>query len=123
MKKLHFVLAAMLLQGMSATTEVNAQKSTAKKAAVAAPAVQAPNVDSILFSEVKYRLVGPFRGGRSAAVTGSYVNNNTFYFGATGGGLWKTVDGGSNWKNLSDKKIGGNIGAIAIAPSDENILY
>jgi photosystem II stability/assembly factor-like uncharacterized protein len=123
MKKLHFVLAAMLLQGMSATTEVNAQKSTAKKAAVAAPAVQAPNVDSILFSEVKYRLVGPFRGGRSAAVAGSYVNNNTFYFGATGGGLWKTTDGGSNWKNLSDKKIGGNIGAIAVAPSDENILY
>ena len=62
-----------------------------------------------LFSKVKYRLVGPFRGGRSAAVAGSYVNNNTFYFGATGGGLWKTTDGGSNWKNLSDKKIGGNI--------------
>lgn len=123
MKKLHFVLAAMLLQGMSATTVVMAQKSTAKKAAVAAPVVQAPNVDSILFSEVKYRLVGPFRGGRSAAVAGSYVNNNTFYFGATGGGLWKTTDGGSNWKNLSDKKIGGNIGAIAVAPSDENILY
>jgi len=123
MKKLHFVLAAILLLSVSATTGVNAQKSTAKKAATTAPAVPTPNVDSILFSEVKYRLVGPFRGGRSAAVTGSYVNNNTFYFGATGGGLWKTTDGGSNWKNLSDKKIGGNIGAIAVAPSDENILY
>ena len=123
MKKLHFVLAAILLLSVSATTQVNAQKSSPKKGAVAAPTVQATNVDSILFSEVKYRLVGPFRGGRSAAVTGSYVNNNTFYFGATGGGLWKTVDGGSNWKNLSDKKIGGNIGAIAVAPSDENILY
>ena len=57
MKKLHFVLAAMLLLGMSATTVVMAQKSTAKKAAVAAPAVQAPNVDSILFSEVKMETI------------------------------------------------------------------
>ena len=123
MKKQHFVLAAMLLLGMSTTTAVIAQKSTAKKATVSSPVAPSLNPDSILFSKVKYRLVGPFRGGRSAAVAGSYINNNTFYFGATGGGLWKTTDGGSNWKNLSDKKIGGNIGAIAVAPSDENIIY
>jgi photosystem II stability/assembly factor-like uncharacterized protein len=123
MKKQHFVLAAMLLLGMSTTTAVIAQKSTAKKATVTSPVAPSLNPDSILFSKVKYRLVGPFRGGRSAAVAGSYINNNTFYFGATGGGLWKTTDGGSNWKNLSDKKIGGNIGAIAVAPSDENIIY
>lgn len=123
MKKLHFVLAAILQLSVSATHQVIAQKKEAKKTAATAPAAPALSPDSILFSEVKYRLVGPFRGGRSASVAGSYVNNNTFYFGATGGGLWKTVDGGSNWKNLSDKKIGGNIGAIATAPSDENILY
>jgi photosystem II stability/assembly factor-like uncharacterized protein len=123
MKKQHFVVAAMLLLGMSTTTAVIAQKSTAKKATVTSPVAPSLNPDSILFSKVKYRLVGPFRGGRSAAVAGSYINNNTFYFGATGGGLWKTTDGGSNWKNLSDKKIGGNIGAIAVAPSDENIIY
>ena len=123
MKKLHFVLAAILLLTVSAKNQVIAQKKEAKKTAATAPASPALSPDSVLFSEVKYRLVGPFRGGRSAAVAGSYVNNNTFYFGATGGGLWKTVDGGSNWKNLSDKKIGGNIGAIATAPSDENILY
>ena len=123
MKKLHFVLAAILLLSVSATNQVIAQKKEAKKTVATAPAAPALSPDSVLFSEVKYRLVGPFRGGRSAAVAGSYVNNNTFYFGATGGGLWKTVDGGSNWKNLSDKKIGGNIGAIAMAPSDENILY
>src|SRR5215217_3530975 len=79
--------------------------------------------DSVLFSKVKYRLIGPFRGGRSGAVTGSYKNKNTFYFGATGGGVWKTTDGGSNWKNISDKYFGGSIGAVAVAPSDENILY
>jgi hypothetical protein len=81
------------------------------------------NVDSVLFSKVKYRLVGPFRGGRSGAATGDYKNKNTFYFGATGGGIWKTMDGGNNWKNISDKYFGGTIGAVAVAPSDENIIY
>lgn len=77
----------------------------------------------VLFSKLKYRLVGPFRGGRSAAVTGSRVNKNTFYFGATGGGVWKTMDGGSNWKNISDKYFGSTIGSVALAPSDESIVY
>jgi photosystem II stability/assembly factor-like uncharacterized protein len=81
------------------------------------------NSDSVLFSKLKYRLVGPFRGGRSAAVAGSYKNKNTFYFGATGGGVWKTNDGGSNWTNISDKYFGSSIGAVAVAPSDETILY
>jgi photosystem II stability/assembly factor-like uncharacterized protein len=79
--------------------------------------------DSVFFSKIKYRLVGPFRGGRSGAVTGGYKNKNTFYFGATGGGVWKTTDGGSNWKNISDKYFGGSIGAITVAPSDESIIY
>ncbi len=72
---------------------------------------------------MKYRLIGPFRGGRSGAVAGSYKNKNTFYFGATGGGVWKTSDGGSNWKNISDKYFGGTIGAVAVAPSDEDVIY
>jgi photosystem II stability/assembly factor-like uncharacterized protein len=79
--------------------------------------------DSVFYSKVKYRLVGPWRGGRSSAVTGSYKNKNTFYFGATGGGVWKTTDGGSNWKNISDKFFGSSIGAVAVAPSDESIIY
>ena len=79
--------------------------------------------DEQFLSNVKYRLVGPFRGGRSAAVAGSYKNRNLFYFGATGGGVWKTTDGGSNWTNISDKFFGSTIGAVAVAPSDESILY
>ena len=79
--------------------------------------------DSILFSKSKFRLVGPFRGGRSGSVAGDYKQKNTFYFGATGGGVWKTIDGGSNWKNISDKYFGGSIGAIATAPSDNTIVY
>ena len=81
------------------------------------------DTDSILYSKLQYRLIGPFRGGRSAAVTGSYKNKNTFYFGATGGGIWKTTDAGSNWRNISDKYFGGTMGAVAVAPSDESILY
>ncbi len=79
--------------------------------------------DDVFFSKMNYRLIGPFRGGRSGAVAGSYKNRNTFYFGATGGGVWKTTDGGSNWKNISDKFFGSTIGAVAVAPSDENVLY
>lgn len=79
--------------------------------------------DETIFSQTKYRLIGPWRGGRSAAVAGSYTNKQTFFMGATGGGVWKTTDGGSNWKNISDKYFGGTIGAVAVAPSDENVIY
>jgi hypothetical protein len=103
---------------LSFTLNLFAQNSNRRRAATA----DAPAADSVLLSKVKYRLVGPFRGGRSAAVAGSYRNKNTFYFGATGGGVWKTTDGGSNWKNISDKYFGSSIGAVAVAPSDEDIL-
>jgi len=79
--------------------------------------------DSTYFAALKYRLIGPFRGGRADAVSGSLKNKNTFYFGATGGGLWKTTDGGSNWKNVSDGFFGGGVGAVAVAASDESIVY
>ncbi|MGH2564703.1 MAG: WD40/YVTN/BNR-like repeat-containing protein, partial [Ginsengibacter sp.] len=85
-----------------------------KKQKISAPY----NEDSILLSTTKYRLVGPFRGGRSGTVSGDYKDKNTFYFGATGGGVWKTQDGGSNWKNMSDKFFGGSIGSVAVAPSN-----
>jgi photosystem II stability/assembly factor-like uncharacterized protein len=81
------------------------------------------NDDDVLLSKVKYRLVGPFRGGRSGAVVGDFHQKNTFYMGATGGGVWKTIDGGSNWKNITDKYFGGSIGCVAVAPSDPTILY
>src|SRR5215831_11397341 len=85
-----------------------------QKSRTATPATN--NADSQLLSKVKYRLVGPWRGGRSGAVAGSYKNKNTFYFGATGGGVWKTSDGGNNWTNISDKYFGGSVGAVAVAP-------
>lgn len=81
------------------------------------------NEDSILFSKVKYRSIGPYRGGRSTAVAGDLNQKNVFYFGNTGGGLWKTIDGGSNWKNITDKYFGGSIGCVSVAPSDPTVLY
>ena len=75
------------------------------------------------FSSLEYRLLGPFRGGRSAAVAGVSDKPNLFYFGATGGGVWKTEDGGRQWKNISDGFFGGSIGSIAVSEDDSNVIY
>lgn len=120
MDLIFFMKRVFLLIGMIFfLMPVMAQKA---KKVQAAPA-KAPAADSVFLSKLKYRLVGPFRGGRSAAVAGSLKNEQTFYFGATGGGVWRTTDGGSNWSNISDKYFGSSIGAVALAPSDESIIY
>ncbi|MEH6679691.1 MAG: glycosyl hydrolase [Sediminicola sp.] len=86
-----------------------------------------PNSDAkypeVLYSSLEYRLIGPFRGGRSAAVTGVPGQPNLFYFGATGGGVWKTTNGGREWENISDGYFGGSIGAVEVAKSDPNVIY
>lgn len=76
-----------------------------------------------LYSSLEYRLIGPFRGGRSAAVTGVPGKPDLFYFGATGGGVWKTTNGGHTWENISDGFFGGSIGAVEVAQSDPNVIY
>ncbi len=76
-----------------------------------------------LYSSLEYRSIGPHRGGRSAAVTGVPGKPNLFYFGAAGGGVWKTLDGGRSWENISDGYFGGSIGAVEVAQSDPNVLY
>lgn len=77
-----------------------------------------------LYKGLKWRNIGPFRGGRSTAVTGVPGQPLTFYFGSTGGGVWKTTDGGATWRNVSDGYFHtGSVGAIAVAPSDPNVLY
>src|SRR6476659_2672834 len=70
--------------------------------------------EASLFGAMRYRLVGPFRGGRSCAVTGVPGKPQLFYFGSTGGGVWRTTDGGSTWENISDGFFGGSIGAVAV---------
>ncbi|MEM8941709.1 MAG: glycosyl hydrolase, partial [Pseudomonadota bacterium] len=72
---------------------------------------------------MEWREIGPFRGGRSAAVTGIPSDRETYYFGATGGGVWKTTNGGTAWANVSDGFFGGSIGAVAVSEWDPNVLY
>ncbi|MDH4018227.1 MAG: hypothetical protein OEU84_01375, partial [Xanthomonadales bacterium] len=72
---------------------------------------------------LKWREVGPYRGGRSAAVTGIPQDRETFYFGSTGGGVWKTTNGGGKWENVSDGFFGGSIGAVAVSSWDPNVIY
>ena len=82
-----------------------------------------PTFDTSLYGSLEYRELGPFRGGRAAAVTGVPGQPNLFYFGATGGGVWKTHDGGKTYANISDGFFGGSIGSIAVAKSDPNVIY
>ena len=72
---------------------------------------------------IEWRSIGPFRGGRASSVAGVIGQPNTYYFGATGGGVWKTKDGGQSWNNISDGYFGGSIGAVSVSMSDPNIIY
>src|SRR5438067_3042378 len=73
---------------------------------------------------LRWRLVGPFRGGRVVAVAGDPTKPSVFYFGAVNGGVWKTTNGGAAWSNITDGKSNiSSVGAIAVAPSDANVVY
>lgn len=104
LKKLlsHVVLAIIAFSGLSAAAQ---------------------QVDPALFSEMKWRLVGPFRGGRALTAVGVPGNPNLFYFGAVGGGVWKTTDAGLTWNPIFDGQSIASIGAIAVSPSDANVIY
>jgi photosystem II stability/assembly factor-like uncharacterized protein len=86
-------------------------------------ALAATKYDDTLFKGMKWRSIGPYRGGRVLAVTGVPGDPYTFYFGGVGGGVWRTTDGGLNWKPLFDKESVSSIGAIAVADSNHNVIY
>jgi photosystem II stability/assembly factor-like uncharacterized protein len=90
---------------------------------VLAPAVFAQSVPSGLYDGLKWRLVGPFRGGRAEAVAGIPGNPEVYYFGAVAGGVFKTTDGGATWTPIFDREPVSSIGAIALSPSNPNIIY
>jgi photosystem II stability/assembly factor-like uncharacterized protein len=95
-------------------TSLNAQNSTPQK----------PK-ETDLLKALQYRSIGPYRGGRCAAVAGVASQPSVFYYGATGGGVWKTTDGGINWESVSDGSVfgTGSVGAIAVSDSDPNVVY
>lgn len=85
---------------------------------------QAVRIDKNLYKAMEWRCIGPYRGGRVTAVAGVSSLPFTYYFGATGGGLWKTEDGGLNWKPVSDGFFKtGSVGAVAVSELDSNIVY
>jgi hypothetical protein len=90
----------------------------------AAPASVTEGIDPALLGGVSWRSIGPARGGRSQAVAGSSSRPLEYYFGATGGGLWKTIDGGVTWRAVSDKFLtSSSVGAVAVSESNPDIVY
>ena len=86
-------------------------------------AQQGGRVDPSLYSGLRWRMLGPFRGGRVAAATGVVGRPNEFYFGSVNGGVWKSIDGGRVWKPIFDAQPVASIGAIAVAASAPDVIY
>ncbi len=102
------------------------QTPAAKPAAETTPAPDDTDTDAKgPWHGLTWRLVGPYRGGRVLAVSGVVGDTHTYYFGGVGGGVWKTSDGGLTWRPVTDKTkdMSASIGAIAVAPSDPNVIY
>jgi photosystem II stability/assembly factor-like uncharacterized protein len=115
----YFLLSLVLVALLASPS--NAQKKSTVKAP--SPATEAFDYDA-LFKPLKWRSIGPFRGGRSVTASGVAGDINTYYMGTTGGGLWKTTDMGKTWFNVSDGFFKtGSVGAIAVAESDPNVVY
>jgi len=89
---------------------------------LAAP-VWAQQIDPSFYSSMRWRLIGPFRGGRALTAVGVKGQPGLFYFGSVGGGVWKTTDAGNTWEPIFDDQKIASIGAMAVADSDPNILY
>lgn len=113
MKNIQLFLVCLLLFPLSFQAQKRKTKTTA-----------APfEVHDSLYLGLKWRNIGPFRGGRSVASSGVVGQPMTYYMGSTGGGIWKTTDDGISWKNISDKFLKtGTVGAIAVSESNPNIV-
>lgn len=116
---------ACILLGLSSPLSPVAGQSAATRTAAGTPAVATASAaaDSV-FRVLKWRSIGPFRGGRSNTASGVIGDPKTYYMGTTGGGVWKTDNMGISWRNISDGWLNtGTIGAVAVAPSDPNVVY
>ena len=111
------LLALLVL--LASVAHAQRAPKTRGKAAKATAAVY----DSVLYNGLRWRSIGPYRGGRAGTVTGVPGNPNLYYMGTAGGGVWRTTDGGGTWGNITDKYFGGSIGAVAVSESDPNVIY
>ncbi|MGQ0643502.1 MAG: WD40/YVTN/BNR-like repeat-containing protein [Gemmatimonadaceae bacterium] len=117
-----FHLAALtVVLALPETAEAQAARQPARPAQAAPTA--AFTADTTLFNAMRWREIGPARGGRSVAVAGSTARPYEYWMGTTGGGVFKTTDGGMNWTPMSDRYFGGTIGAITVDPSNPDIVW
>jgi photosystem II stability/assembly factor-like uncharacterized protein len=118
---LAFAMASSVLPAQQTTSPPRPTRNVAR---VVPPAPTAPmTVDSAVFAGLRWREVGPLRGGRSVAAAGSVARPNEYWFGTTGGGVMKTTDGGLTWTPMSDRFFGGTIGAIAIDARNPDVVW
>ena len=113
--------SALAIAAIAAPGTPDAHAQRGARTAQAAPV--APALDTALLGSMKYRLIGPYRGGRSTAIAGVASQPYLFYSGSTGGGVWKTEDAGQHWTPITDRFFGGVIGSIDVADSDPNVIY
>jgi len=114
MKKMISLLVSILLL---TSYSITAQKYKRKKQQ------NTTQFEEKYFDAMQWRNIGPYRGGRSGAVTGVPQKANLFYMGSTGGGVWKTTDAGNSWENISDGFFGGSVGSVAVSEWDNNVIY
>ncbi len=113
-------LSALLSAAVVAVIAASASTITLVSTVHAAPANASQNPQ---FGDLHWRLIGPFRAGRTLAVTGVPGQPKHFYFGSVNGGVWETNDTGRTWNPIFDSQDVGSIGAIAVAPSNPNVIY
>src|SRR5205085_12036972 len=112
---LRFLIALVVCAALTSPAPLTAQRRGGAAGA---------SVSAGPFGALRWRSIGPPRGGRSIAVAGSVARPYEYYMGATGGGLWKTTDGGGTWRPMTDGQIhSSSVGAVAIAPSSPDVVY
>ena len=121
---LRFLVGAGLTSLLLLPSDASSQNPSGRISGRLNPTIPiSPIYDTTAFAALRWREIGPFRGGRSVAVGGSSKRPNEYYFGTTGGGVFNTTDGGITWAPVTDKYFGGTIGAIGISESNPDIVY